>query len=81
MNLIIILIDVIRFFLLSFFKRNWFSELIYRNGIIYNFKTEAWRRNILKTSKISQEHSVLAHEYTTYHRELGGGTLFVLEND
>ena len=47
---------------------------------MYNFKTETWERNFLKTLvsktlKISQDHSILAHDYATYHRELRAGTL------
>ena len=41
---------------------------------------QAWGRNflktlVLKTLKVSQDHSFLAHEYATCHRELGAGTL------
>ena len=82
MNLSIIFIDVITIFINFIFERNWFSELTYMNKIngLFTIKTEAWgiyflKTLVLKTSKISQDQSVLAAVYATYHRELGAGTL------
>ena len=49
------------------------------NGLLTTLKQKPGEKIlktlVLKTSKISQSHSVLAHDYATYHRELGAGTL------